>query len=200
MLSRKAVGPVVVQVPGPAQDRPSWKRVGVIAAAGFVVGIAWPRLAGVRLGPSLPDGPSAAASAPAVQAAPVAGQGGPSAASVDSGRGPAGVGGTSLAAPASSASPAVAPAVGTVRPNGHATTTATSAASRSVGDTPEGTAQVVWEAALVRDAPTKAGKVMARLARGTIVRLGPSKEGWYRVKYGDGFAGDGWLYRGAIGR
>jgi hypothetical protein len=25
-------------------------------------------------------------------------------------------------------------------------------------------------------------------------------QGWYPVKYGDGFASDGWVYRAAIGR
>ena len=46
MLSRKADGPLTVQIPGPAEDRPSWTKVGVIAAIGFLVGVAWPRLAG----------------------------------------------------------------------------------------------------------------------------------------------------------
>jgi hypothetical protein len=62
----------------------------------------------------------------------------------------------------------------------------------------EGTAQIVWEVALVRDAPK--GKVVARLQRGTSVRVGAVKDGWYPVKYGDGFASDGWIYRGALGR
>ena len=39
-----------------------------------------------------------------------------------------------------------------------------------VGDT-DGAAQVVWEVAIVRDAP-KTGKVLARLQRGTTVHLG----------------------------
>jgi hypothetical protein len=63
----------------------------------------------------------------------------------------------------------------------------------------EGTAQIVWEVALVRDVP-KTGKVVARLQRGTSVRIGAAKDGWYPVKYGDGFAADGWIYRGALGR
>jgi hypothetical protein len=66
-------------------------------------------------------------------------------------------------------------------------------------DAPEETADVVWDVAIVRDAP-KTGKVLARLQRGTSVRIGVSKDGWYPVKYGDNFASDGWLYRGAIGR
>ena len=63
----------------------------------------------------------------------------------------------------------------------------------------DGTAQVVWDVAIVRDAP-KTGKVLARLQRGTPLHIGTSKDGWYPVKYGDGFASDGWVYRGAIGR
>ena len=55
MVFRKADGPLSVQIPRPAADRPSWSRVGVIAAVGFIVGVAWPRLAGVRLGPSVPE-------------------------------------------------------------------------------------------------------------------------------------------------
>ncbi|MBF5066364.1 hypothetical protein G6O45_24370, partial [Salmonella enterica subsp. enterica serovar Istanbul] len=44
------------------------------------------------------------------------------------------------------------------------------------------------------------GSVVARLPRGTKVKLGPIKDGWYAIKYGDGFASDGFVYRGAIGR
>ncbi len=64
----------------------------------------------------------------------------------------------------------------------------------------DGTAQVEWEVAIVRDAPKTTGKMLTRLPRGTPLRLGPSKDGWYPVKYGDGFASDGWVYRGAIGK
>jgi hypothetical protein len=76
----------------------------------------------------------------------------------------------------------------------------TSASVRPPSDTAEGSAQIVWEVALVRDAPKTGGKIVARLPRGTTVRLGPLKEGWYPVKYGDGFSGDGWVFRGAVGR
>jgi hypothetical protein len=64
---------------------------------------------------------------------------------------------------------------------------------------PDGPAQIVWDVALVRDAP-KTGKVVAKLQRGTAVHLGAVKDGWYPVKYGDGFASDGWIYRGALGK
>src|ERR1700689_3024999 len=63
MSLRKADGPLAVQVPSPASDRPSWLGVGAIAAAGFLIGVAWARLAGVRPGPSVPEAASASASA-----------------------------------------------------------------------------------------------------------------------------------------
>jgi hypothetical protein len=62
-----------------------------------------------------------------------------------------------------------------------------------------GEANVAWEVALVRDAP-KTGAVVARLPRGTKVKLGALKDGWYSVKFGDDLATEGWVYRGAIGR
>jgi SH3-like domain-containing protein len=58
---------------------------------------------------------------------------------------------------------------------------------------------VEWEVALVRDSP-KTGKVIARLPRGSQVRVGPVKDGWYPVTYGSGYSSEGWVYRGAIGR
>jgi hypothetical protein len=70
------------------------------------------------------------------------------------------------------------------------------APAAEVGD---GTAQVEWDVAIVRDMP-KTGKVVARLPRGTPLHVGPAKDGWYPAKYGDGFTSDGWVYRGAIGR
>jgi hypothetical protein len=63
----------------------------------------------------------------------------------------------------------------------------------------DGEAQVVWDVAIIRDAP-KTGKVVARLQRGTQIHIGAARDGWYPVKYGDGFSSDGWVYRGAIGR
>lgn len=195
MLSRKADGPVLVQVPGPAQDRPSWRRVGTIAAVGFVVGIAWPRLAGVRLGPSLPDVPSAAAAAASTPAMQASAAVSPSVASPL-----ASVGSAVVSAAASGLPPPVSPlprpAFGS---NGRTAPAGASASPRPGGDAADATGQVVWEVALVRDAP-KTGKIVARLQRGVAVRLGPVKDGWYPVRYGDGFASDGWVYRGAIGR
>ena len=76
---------------------------------------------------------------------------------------------------------------------------ATSAAATSSATSADAAAQVAWEVALVRDSP-KTGKVVARLQRGTTVRIGTPKEGWYPVQYGDDFTRAGWVYRGAIGR
>ena len=319
MSLRKADGPLTVQLPTPAADRPSWWGVGVIAVVGFVAGIAWPRLVGVRLGPAIPESlapaasaepaPSATVSAPgsappsvaAVMSAPAAGSAGtPSGSKVTVGHGsvyacktpsgetrkgaecggvPAldglviprlrrlaecpdaagasgklhvnvradfGRGGVTIdlarekslsqgAALVTCVRPAIASlrltdvahenarysVAYTVTFAGGASNAATAnTAPAQVEPEPEpapepapapaapaatapaaadGTAQVEWEVALVRDAP-KNGKVIARLPRGTPVRVGPGHDGWYPVKYGDGFASDGWVYRGAIGR
>lgn len=68
MASRDA--PLSVHVPTPADERPAWRQTGLIAALGFVVGIAWPLLAGTKLAPSPPnDGPSPAAIEAAAAAA-----------------------------------------------------------------------------------------------------------------------------------
>ena len=309
MLSRKADQPLTVQIPAPAQDRPSWTRVGVITAIGFIVGVAWPRLAGVRLGPSVPEaaGSSIASAAPpseqafAAPAPPLP----PSGASASVGVAPAVAAvpapAASVAAPANvtvghgvlfacktsdgeslkgsecgslpgfdailmprlhqlADCPEAAGSVGKLHlvvhadfprggigvdlGRGHgvaspdallacaktalrgvslngvpheksrysvayaltfageaaaATPAAASAAPRSSGDAVEGTAQVVWEVAIVRDAP-KTGKVVARLQHGSELHLGAAKDGWYPVKFGDGFGSEGWIYRGAIGR
>jgi hypothetical protein len=53
MNLRRTPGPAV-QVPSPADDRPAWIKIGLIALAGFVIGVAWPRLAGIHLGPAAP--------------------------------------------------------------------------------------------------------------------------------------------------
>lgn len=64
MNARRSNDPFAVQVPTPKDDRPSWVKVGVIAALGFAIGVAWPRLAGVRLGPTAPGDTTTAARAP----------------------------------------------------------------------------------------------------------------------------------------
>jgi Bacterial SH3 domain len=306
MSLRKADGPLMVQVPSPAQDRPSWIGVGAVAVVGFLVGVSWPRLAGVRLGPSVPDSPVASASpteppagapspprvAPTVPASlpspvtsPTVGSSPPS--PVQSPPPAAGLhlsvahgavfscktaGGESLKGTECGAlpgldslvlprlrriadcpdisgssgkvrlvvradfgrnalavelghdrgAPAAAPLLtcakaalasasleGIAHDNprygvAYVVTVVAPAAADTAGGAPpapvaDGTAQVEWEVAIVRDAP-KTGKVLTRLQRGTPLHIGASKDGWYPVKYGDGFASDGWVYRGAIGR
>lgn len=46
--------PVEVKLPSEAEDRPAWARAGVFAAVGLAVGIAWPTVAGMRVGPEVP--------------------------------------------------------------------------------------------------------------------------------------------------
>src|SRR5262249_37431325 len=57
-------------LPEPAEDRFSWGKVGVIAVIGFAVGVAWPRLAGIKLGPNAPGTENASARAEPVASAP----------------------------------------------------------------------------------------------------------------------------------
>jgi hypothetical protein len=159
----------------PSADAPSWSRVSVIAALGFIVGVAWPRLAGVRLGPSLPD----------VASSPVA------AMSANAAAGPPAAQAVSVGAPQTVEATTPPAAVASIAEPAPASQSAPAAALKAV--------QVEWEVALVRDAP-KTGKVIARLPRGTSLRVGPAKDGWYPVKYGGSYSSDGWVYRGAIGR
>jgi hypothetical protein len=325
--------PLAVELPSPDRDRPAWVKVGLIAAVGFIVGVAWPRVVGVRLGPSAPGESAAVASgAPAARApeAPtsVAANAAPGAVATASALDPTAAPAARAATPAAKASgpPKITIAKGSVlscktregetksgkdcgpvtgldlvvRPGvrniatcagadgqtgklalvvnadfvsgsfsydvGRTSTVQDQDAIRSClkrsfekttiatgvphehpryrvsytatlgggskedssGDTSApgavnakaekpaekptddpppkpapiaaaGEAVVAWEVALVRDTP-KVGAVVARLPRGTKVKLGASKEGWYSVKFGDGFGEGGWVYRGAIGR
>jgi hypothetical protein len=50
---------LTVELPRADEEQPVWSRVGVIAVVGFLVGVAWPKLAGVRIGPSVPGDPKA---------------------------------------------------------------------------------------------------------------------------------------------
>jgi hypothetical protein len=61
---------VKVEVPGSQDDGVKFARVGIIAAVGFAIGIAWPRLAGVKLVPSVPVPAAAEASARELTGAP----------------------------------------------------------------------------------------------------------------------------------
>jgi hypothetical protein len=318
---------LAVEVPTAEKDKPAWVKVGVIAAVGFVVGIAWPRLAGVRIGPTAPSEAAAAASAAHAGRAPDAP--------------PASV--TKPAASVSAAPPATTPpspagvalpptitvarglvlnctttdgdkkkgkdcgavpgvdeivrprikklancsgmegqtgkftltanadfvsgrfwydinkanatvqnfdavqsclktmfhnTATTATPHEHAKYTVVYTAQLAPGtsdddkavahkekdkdkaaDKPDeskaktedkpaekpaaanatGEADVVWDVALVRDNP-KTGALVSRLPKGSKVKVGATKDGWYQIKYGDGFGSEGWVYRGAIGR
>ncbi|MDB4946801.1 MAG: hypothetical protein JWP97_6335 [Labilithrix sp.] len=315
--------PLAVEVPAPGHDGPAWVKVGVIAAVGFVIGVAWPRVMGVKLGPNAP-GEAAAAAAASASAAAASGK--------HEGAPPASVTARSSASAIASTAPAAAPPggapqvsvlrgnviscktsdgeskkgreCGTVTgldnvvaphlrklatcsaaegqtgklsflasvefPSGRLTwdigrsstvgnlegitgclkthfsgVTANNVAHEHArytvgynvtlapgadavpakvadkddvvkGDMPapeknakderegkpdlaSGEASVGWEVALVRDVP-KTGAVVARLPRGTKVKVGASKDGWYAIKYGDAFASDGFVYRGALNR
>jgi hypothetical protein len=62
---------VKVEVPAAKDDSVKFGRVGIIAVVGFVIGIAWPRLAGVKLVPSVPVPAAAEASARELTGAPL---------------------------------------------------------------------------------------------------------------------------------
>jgi len=76
----KTERPFSVEIPRPGSEQPAWSRVGAIGLAGFLIGIAWPRIAGVHIGPSVPNdlraqieataAPSGSAAAPRAPAAP----------------------------------------------------------------------------------------------------------------------------------
>jgi hypothetical protein len=67
---RPKQGPMAVKTPGPNGDKPGWVKVGIFAVVGLVIGVAWPSLAGIRIGP---DVPGAKKTPPAAsQVAPVA--------------------------------------------------------------------------------------------------------------------------------
>jgi hypothetical protein len=328
--------PLAIDVPSPERDKPAWVKVGVIAAVGFVVGIAWPRLVGVRLGPSAPGESAAAASASAATGgrAPDAPPGSAAAKANGAAGGMANASAasaTTTTAAAVALPPKIVVTKGTVLTcktsdgekksgkecgavagldllvrdklkgiatcggvegqtgkfailanadfksgrfwyevnkgatvqnidaitaclknafHGQAVTnvphehprytvsytavlsaekeeaSAANKAKTAKDDKAEkadktektadkttekgdeenkpapavaGEANVAWEVALVRDAP-KVGAVVARLPRGTKVKLGAMKDGWYAVKFGDDFSTDGWVYRGAVGR
>ncbi|MBE7484899.1 MAG: SH3 domain-containing protein [Polyangiaceae bacterium] len=56
-------GGLSVRIPKAGEDQPHVVRVAVITVVGFVIGVGWPRLAGVKLVPSAPVEAEAAASA-----------------------------------------------------------------------------------------------------------------------------------------
>lgn len=319
-------GPLAVEVPGPDRDSPGWVKVGVIAVVGFVIGIAWPRVMGVKLGPNAPGEAAAAAASAASASAKVARPEAPPASVTKAGVPSGAPAGGSASVAATSAAPGP-PQVSVLRgavisckttegeakkgkecggiagldnvvaphlkklatcsaaegqtgklsfiatadfPSGRlswdvgksstvgnlegiglclkthfsgvaatgvaheharyvvaysATFAPPTEASPKIADKSEklekqdgadknakddksdkteaplagGEASVGWEVALVRDVP-KTGAVVARLPRGTKVKIGVIKDGWYAIKFGEAFASDGFVYRGAIGR
>lgn len=46
--------PVEVRIPDDTRPGPAWTRIGAVGLVGLLVGLAWPRLAGVRVGPRVP--------------------------------------------------------------------------------------------------------------------------------------------------
>jgi Bacterial SH3 domain len=90
--------PLVVEIPRPGSEKPAWSRVGIIGIAGFVLGIVWPRVAGIKVGPGVPSdlaakmeataAPSGSAGAPPAAGSPSGGAAVPSlAASAESAAG-----------------------------------------------------------------------------------------------------------------
>jgi len=68
---RRPDAPLSVEIPAPLGDRPAWGKVGIVAACGFVLGIAWPRLTSTRIAPH-PPGESAASVAVVASVSPPA--------------------------------------------------------------------------------------------------------------------------------
>ncbi len=50
-----------VRIPGPEEDQPGWRRVIIFAVVGLVIGVAWPTVAGIRVGPEVPGARTRAA-------------------------------------------------------------------------------------------------------------------------------------------
>jgi hypothetical protein len=55
--------PLKIDVPNPKQESLRFGRVGLIVTAGFLIGILWPRIAGFKLVPSVPNQPAESSSA-----------------------------------------------------------------------------------------------------------------------------------------
>lgn len=314
--------PLTVQVPSSERDTPGWVKVGVIAAVGFVVGVAWPRVMGVRLGPraqsneavasgagtsssaapavtvasnksptqaptAVPSNAAAASPAAVVNKNVVDGDSTPPASSIRAQRsavlscrtsdgvvkkgtrecgsvsgldayvsprlsklsecsGARGqTGKLSLVVSADFSSEKLSWEIGKSTnvgnvdglrscldtlfrgarlsgvPHEHTRYTVayasmlgeggdasapTSTREREETSKPAATSEpgkgelkIGLDTATVRDAP-RTGQIVARLPRGTKVKIGSSKDGWYSIQYGDGFSQDGWVHRGAIAR
>jgi hypothetical protein len=69
----KSDRPLQIDIPRPGDETPAWSKVGIVAVVAFAVGILWPKLLGVKIGPGVPgeahgiadaSGRAAAATAP----------------------------------------------------------------------------------------------------------------------------------------
>jgi hypothetical protein len=69
---RRPDAPLSVEIPAPLGDRPAWGKVGIVAACGFVLGIAWPRLTSTRIAPHPPGEGAASVAAIASLSPPAA--------------------------------------------------------------------------------------------------------------------------------
>lgn len=69
---RRPDAPISVEIPAPLGDRPAWGKVGIVAACGFVLGIAWPRLTSTRIAPHPPGESAGSAAAVASVSSPAA--------------------------------------------------------------------------------------------------------------------------------
>ncbi len=101
--------------------------------------------------------------------------------------------------PQAAATPATAQATSTGTSGISGTTATPAAPATTPAGKPSGDGnEIVWEVAIVRDAP-KSGAVIARLPRGTKIQVGAPQDGWYKVKF-DAAPNEGWVYRGSIGK
>jgi Bacterial SH3 domain len=69
------------------------------------------------------------------------------------------------------------------------------AGAKPAGEALLGNATVLWDVAILREAP-KSGAVVGRAVHGAKVKVLAQQGEWFRVRYG---AIEGWAYRGAIG-
>ncbi len=79
----KKDAPLAVSIPAPAADRAVTSKVGIIAVVGFVVGVIWPRLVGLHVGPTPPESESHGSAAREVEVPAASSSAAPSASADD---------------------------------------------------------------------------------------------------------------------